>query len=128
MTEGGLSDPSGRFLPPIPTSIWSSPRAIEAGCHLGQGYVLARPALPPPAIVAARRRLTYGAGRVYLRIFLMNVRVQRPCVASWFMISTSSRVFASAGKIAEAFASLARCRPSDVTGPFGPAAAAAAGR
>jgi EAL domain-containing protein (putative c-di-GMP-specific phosphodiesterase class I) len=25
--------------------------AIEAGCHLGQGYVLARPALPPPPIV-----------------------------------------------------------------------------
>ena len=25
--------------------------AIEAGCHLGQGYVLARPALPPPAMV-----------------------------------------------------------------------------
>ena len=25
--------------------------AIEAGCHLGQGYVLARPAFPPPAIV-----------------------------------------------------------------------------
>jgi EAL domain-containing protein (putative c-di-GMP-specific phosphodiesterase class I) len=25
--------------------------AIEAGCHLGQGYVLARPALPPPPMV-----------------------------------------------------------------------------
>jgi EAL domain-containing protein (putative c-di-GMP-specific phosphodiesterase class I) len=25
--------------------------AIEAGCHLGQGYVLARPAMPPPAMV-----------------------------------------------------------------------------
>jgi EAL domain-containing protein (putative c-di-GMP-specific phosphodiesterase class I) len=25
--------------------------AIDAGCHLGQGYVLARPALPPPPIV-----------------------------------------------------------------------------
>jgi len=25
--------------------------AIEAGCQLGQGYVLARPALPPPPIV-----------------------------------------------------------------------------
>src|SRR5262249_46644361 len=25
--------------------------AIEAGCHLGQGYVLARPASPPPPIV-----------------------------------------------------------------------------
>ena len=24
---------------------------IDAGCHLGQGYVLARPALPPPPIV-----------------------------------------------------------------------------
>lgn len=25
--------------------------AIEAGCHLGQGYVLARPAMPPPPVV-----------------------------------------------------------------------------
>jgi EAL domain-containing protein (putative c-di-GMP-specific phosphodiesterase class I) len=25
--------------------------AIEAGCHLGQGYALARPALPPPPMV-----------------------------------------------------------------------------
>jgi len=25
--------------------------AIEAGCHLGQGYVLARPAMPPPPMV-----------------------------------------------------------------------------
>src|SRR5205085_6719952 len=25
--------------------------SIEAGCHLGQGYVLARPALPPPPMV-----------------------------------------------------------------------------
>ena len=24
---------------------------MNAGCHLGQGYVLARPALPPPPIV-----------------------------------------------------------------------------
>jgi EAL domain-containing protein (putative c-di-GMP-specific phosphodiesterase class I) len=24
---------------------------IDAGCHLGQGYVLARPALPPPPMV-----------------------------------------------------------------------------
>ena len=25
--------------------------ALEAGCHLGQGYVLARPAMPPPSMV-----------------------------------------------------------------------------
>jgi hypothetical protein len=62
----------------------------------------------------------YPPDRVCLRSFLMNVRVQRPCVLSWLMISATSRFFASSSRAAQALTSSASCAPSGVVGALGP--------